>query len=90
MIYEATKKCGQWVVETAKTHGRSVVAVSGLVATSMANAAGPGPDFTTLTSGIDFSTAAAAVLAGYLLLANFGVVIKGGRVVLKALGIMPR
>lgn len=53
----------------------------------LASATTTPPDYTALTGGIDFSTAAAAVLAGYLLLANFGLVVKGGRVILRAIGL---
>lgn len=65
-----------------------VVAVASMLSMPMAHAAAP--DFTTLTSGIDFSTAITAVLAGFLLLAGLGLAIMGGRVVLRALGLLPR
>lgn len=46
-----------------------------------------GPDFSALTGAISFTTAGTAVLAGYLLLAKFGLVVKGGRAILKAIGL---
>lgn len=45
-----------------------------------------GPDFTTLTSGIDFSTVAVAVMAIALALAGVQVTIKGAKIVLRMLG----
>jgi len=87
MIYTATKKGAQWVVETAKTHGRGAVAIAAVTVAGAANAAGGLAD---ITAGISFAEATAAVVAGYVLLANFGLIIKGGRIVLKSLGLMPR
>lgn len=46
-----------------------------------------GPDYSALTGAIDFSTASAAVLAGFVLLAGFGLVVKGGSVILRKLGL---
>ena len=45
------------------------------------------PDYSTLTDAIDFSTASEAVLAGLVLLAGFGLTIKGATAVMRALGI---
>lgn len=44
------------------------------------------PDFTTLTAAADFSTASAAILVVLAALAGVAIVWKGGRMILRALG----
>lgn len=62
--------------------------IAGFVVATVSTAAmAAPPDYTALTGAIDFSTAGAAVLAGFVLLAGFGLTIKGGNAVMVALGI---
>lgn len=64
---------------------RGLVAVGVLAVTGAANAAGA-PDFSSLTSAVDFSTVATAILAIGALLAVPSVVKKGARIVLSMIG----
>jgi hypothetical protein len=59
-----------------------------LVSVAPLSAFAAAPDFSALTAGIDFSTASAAVLAGFVLLAGFGLTIKGGKVIMRSLGLL--
>lgn len=43
------------------------------------------PDFSTLTTGIDFSTAITAILAAMAALAGVYIVMKGGQLILSAI-----
>jgi hypothetical protein len=45
------------------------------------------PSFAPLLSAINFSSAGVAVLAGFVLLIGFMIVVKGGKIILKELGI---
>jgi hypothetical protein len=60
--------------------------VFGLVVllSNLANAAGV--DFTSLTSAVDFSSVITAVLLVFAAIAGVGVAFKGGKMILKALG----
>jgi hypothetical protein len=44
-------------------------------------------DFTTLTASVDFASAIAAILLVFAAIAGVGVAFKGGKLVLRALGI---
>ena len=61
------------------------VLIMGVLATVGANAFAVGPDFTSLTSAVDFSTVGTAVLAITALLAVPAVIKKGARMVLAAI-----
>jgi hypothetical protein len=63
---------------------RGLVAVGVLASAAAANAAGP--DFTTLTTAVDFSTVATAILAIAALMIVPGVVKWGARRVLSMVG----
>ncbi|MBN6710272.1 hypothetical protein JFL47_11395 [Haemophilus haemoglobinophilus] len=56
-----------------------LISLSALLAVSAANAA---PDYSSLTSGIDFSSASTAVIAIAAAIAGVLVVVKGARLVL--------
>lgn len=45
------------------------------------------PDFSVLISALRFDSASAAVLAGFVLLAGFGLIVYGGHRFLEAIGI---
>ena len=63
---------------------RGLIAAGVLVATGAANAAGT--DFSSLTSAVDFSTVATAILAIGALLAVPAVVKRGAKIVLSMIG----
>lgn len=58
--------------------------LTGFFATSVLAAP---PDFTTLTAAVDYSTATAAILLVMAALAAVAIVWKGGKLILRALGI---
>lgn len=62
----------------------AVLGVSGVVLAEPAFAAG-GPDFTTLTSAVDFSTATTAIMSIFGLLAVVYVAMKGGSMIMSVL-----
>lgn len=69
-------KVNKWLARTA-------VAVGGMAAAVPAFATGP--DYTSLTSAVDFTTTITAILAVMALLAGLYLVIKGGKVILGVL-----
>lgn len=56
-----------------------------LLLPGLAFAAGTGPDFTVLTSGVDFTTTIAAVLAIFAAVAGLDLAWAGGRKILHAI-----
>lgn len=58
-----------------------------VVATLIASGAhAAGPDFTALTTGIDFSTLITALMALFVAMAGVGIVAKGGSFIVRKLG----
>ena len=58
----------------------------GLFGASVGTALATGPDFTTLTAGIDFSTLILALFALFGALIPVGIVMKGGNAITRKLG----
>ena len=66
-----------------KNKATAVVVAATLLA---GNAFATAPDFTTLTSGIDFSSLITALMALFVAMAGVGIVAKGGSFIVRRLG----
>ncbi|UZR30724.1 hypothetical protein [Methylococcus mesophilus] len=90
MFATARKFCSESsakVVNAARSHKAEVVTATGTglaAANDLVFAAGP--DFTTLTTGIDFGTAATAIMAVGVAVAAALIALRGTRMVLSAIG----